>query len=270
MPILEDGNCGFRCIFKGLVGHEEQHLEIRQNIMNYVRTVVDNVEETLNSGRVANNNQPFRNVEEYISFMGKDKEYATEFELSMCAQAYRIKVEICMMHEEKNLNMFRKYGLTNEEFFIVQTLTPYIEENENYTDIKAIELLFSGNRESGRYELLQQRPMYNVRIKQLFEDKCLITIPISKRANNWITVKKTNKRSNICDYNNLSEDKSSEKKCSERKDEKYNKTGRNGKKRIQRCTKQMLIANKITNSFRFSQKKTCNRRQKPSEGNHIR
>ena len=90
IPILEDGNYGFRSISMGLVRYEEQNLEIRQNIMYYVRTVWDNVEETLNSGRVASKAQPFRNVEEYeyISFMRKDKEYATEFEFGMCAQAY--------------------------------------------------------------------------------------------------------------------------------------------------------------------------------------
>ena len=212
IPTLGDGNFGLRSISKALVGHEDQHWEIRQNVLNYVPTVWDNVKETLNNGRVASNAKPFGNVGEYISFMGKDKEYATEFELGMFAQAYGINGELCMLYDEESLTKFRRYGLTIDDFFNVQTFTRYLKEKVDYhTVAKTIKLLFSGNRESGYYELLQERAARNAN-KNEYENQSLTNVQNYQCMNDRITVKKRNR---ISDGRN-SKDSSRNKNSNER------------------------------------------------------
>ena len=154
-------------------------------------------------------------------------------------------VEICVLHDEVNLNKFRRYGLTKEEFFIVQTLTPYIEDNKNYTGIKTIKLLFSGNRESGHYELLQERPACNVKMKELIEDKSLMSISNHESANDWIMAKKRNTGSDI---HNVSEDERCKKKVVTKKMRNVIQQEEPIEKGIQRCIKQMPIVDKVTNS----------------------
>ena len=168
----------------GLEGHEELHFEIRLKVVNHVRSLRHEVKETINNDRVACGIEPYETVDEYISVMRKNGEYITEFELGMFAQVYGVEVQLCMLHNEKN----KKSILTNDDFFIVECFNSSVNDKKENNAIpkKLIKLLFSGNRNSGHFEVLQERSRDCSKVREVLMNESAVNVISTRQKNTWV------------------------------------------------------------------------------------
>ena len=157
IPITGDGNCLFRSLSYGYYGSEEEHKSIRKEIVHYVTNNWEDFVEQLSATCVENR---YISAEDYEKRMSKDGEYGTDFELAMFVNLYETKVILYMLTEDKK---FVKTGtfipLGSEEM-----------ETQNF-----FKLLFSGNKRSGHFEVLEDIKGKNAKIKVEKDEKKDIT-----------------------------------------------------------------------------------------------
>ena len=116
--------------------------------------------------------------------MRKNGAYITEFELGIFAQVYRVEVQLCMLHNEKN----QKSILTSDDVFIVQSFNSSVNDKKENNAIskKPVKLLFSGNRNSGHFEVLQERSRDCSKVREVLMNEYAVNVISTRQKNTWV------------------------------------------------------------------------------------
>lgn len=167
------GECLFRSFSYANFGTEEHHEKIRKEVVQFVDDNWDDYNEMCNNVHSQFTQETgvsyFHSGAEYVEFMGQNKTYGTEFEISVLSALYGIRI-IIFLNENSFYKVMETFNLDNSD--------------------ECVMILFSGNRDGGHFEVLQ------------FNEK-IIPKKDMKNLKNKIFEKQVHL--NRCNYKNCSE-----------------------------------------------------------------
>ena len=141
IPIVGDGNCLYRALSYALYGNQIYHVQIRQNITNYVCDNYDIYEQSLNATCF---DYPYKDAEHYKKHMGAEGILGTDFQVAMFANLYEIKIQLYRMNETSGYEQSYQFDPIDSP------------------DVKpVIKILFTGDKRDGHFEILQHAEEIN-------------------------------------------------------------------------------------------------------------
>lgn len=105
IPIGSDGNCLFSTLSCVIYETQDMHTVIRKRIVEYVKNHWVEEKATLDASCVEYH---YVDVDHYVSVMGADKTYGTDFELGIFSQIYEKIIYLWKLDDTDNFNFFFK------------------------------------------------------------------------------------------------------------------------------------------------------------------
>lgn len=171
--IGDDGNCLFCSFSFAMFGSEDRHEIVRKNITEFVADNWETHGELCNvvhsQLRHLTNYVHFETGNDYLTFMSREGEYGTEFEISIFSLLYGIRVEV--------------FEIRNNEYRLIESYD--LDDSNEY-----IMIVISGAKDKGHFEILT---FVEDIVKEIVIPKVLIINEITNRSNsNEILQEKTN------------------------------------------------------------------------------